>query len=235
MPAVESMHTIFFDIDDTLVDYKAAERAAALVFYQDHMDHDHETPDAFIVRWQTVTEKHFQRYLSGELSFQGQRRTRLREIFAADRALADADADHLFAGYLRRYEQNWRLHADVEECLRALDGFSLGIISNGDSTQQRQKLTALAINGRFDHVVISGDIGVVKPDAKIFHAACALAGRDPAECLYVGDHPEVDARGAARAGLASIWLNRHGTAEVAGLTSIRSLLDLVPAIQALCR
>jgi|GEM_PF-2790444 FMN phosphatase YigB (HAD superfamily) len=37
MPAIESMHTIFFDIDDTLVDYKAAERAAALVFYQDHI------------------------------------------------------------------------------------------------------------------------------------------------------------------------------------------------------
>lgn len=232
MPVVESMPTIFFDIDDTLVDYKAAERAAALVFYQDHMDHASETPDAFIVRWQAVTEKHFQRYLSGELSFQGQRRARLREIFAADRALADSDADQMFAGYLQRYEQNWRLHSDVEACLCALDGFSLGIISNGDSIQQRQKLTALAISHRFDCVLVSGDIGVAKPDAKIFHAACELAGRRPADCLYVGDNPKVDARGAAKAGLASIWLDRDAVGGAADLASIRTLLDLGPAIQA---
>ena len=229
------MHTIFFDIDDTLVDYKAAERAAALVFYQDHMDQENETPEAFIVRWQAVTEKHFQRYLSGELSFQGQRRSRLREIFAANGALADSDADQMFTAYLQRYEQNWRLHPDVDECLCALDGFSLGIISNGDSIQQRQKLTELAIAHRFDHVLISGDIGVAKPAAKIFHAACELAGQRPADCLYVGDNPEVDARGAAKAGLASIWLDRHPAGDVAGLTSIRTLLDLAPAIQTLYR
>lgn len=227
------MHTIFFDIDDTLVDYKAAERAAALGFYLDHMERDAETPDAFIVRWQAVTEKHFQRYLCGELDFQGQRRARLREILPGHRTRADSDADDIFAAYLKRYEENWRLHTDVAECLRALDGFSLGIISNGDSTQQRQKLTTLAIDAHFDHVLISGDIGVAKPDARIFHAACEQAGRHPHDCLYVGDNPEVDARGAAKAGLASVWLDRHAKGGADDLASIRSLLGLKPFIRSL--
>ena len=162
------------------------------------MDPDAETSEAFISRWQVVTENHYQRYLTGELTFQGQRRTRLREIFSDNRALTDSDADQMFAAYLQRYEQHWQLHSDVAECLRELDGFSLGIISNGDSNQQKQKLTALAIAHHFDHVLISGDIGVAKPNAKIFHAACDLAGKHPRDCLYVSDNPEFDARGARK-------------------------------------
>lgn len=220
------MPAIFFDIDGTLVDYGAAEHSAACLFHSEHGARLGQDRAAFLARWQDVTEKHFERYLSGELSYQGQRRARLREIFGPGQPLADAQADALFDGYLRAFERSWQLYPDVADCLASLAGCTLGIISNGDSVQQRQKLDSLGIAGHFTHVLISGDIGVSKPDPAIFRAACAMAGRAPSACLYVGDKRAVDAEGAARAGLAPVWLNRLDGRRPDGLPTIHGLPEL---------
>lgn len=220
------MPTIFFDIDGTLVDFAGAEHSAARLFHSEHVERLGEPFAAFLPRWREVTEKHFQRYLAGELDYQGQRRARLREIFGAARPLGDAEADALFDGFLRDYEGSWQLFPDVAACLAGLAGRTLGIISNGDPLQQRQKLARLQIAGHFTHVLISGDIGVAKPDPAIFHAACAMAGRAPADCLYIGDNRAVDAGGAAGAGLAPLWLNRIDGQRPHGLPTIHGLPEL---------
>jgi putative hydrolase of the HAD superfamily len=201
---------IFFDIDGTLVDHKGAERAAALAFQKDHAHGFTEPSEMFLGRWQMLADKHVQRYLAEEISFHGQRRARIRELFS-DEKMTDAHADGIFTRYLSRYEENWRLFGDVEPCLQEMAGISLGIISNGDSQQQRAKLETLGIAGRFSHVIISGDIKTAKPDIGIFTAACQACGLRPDECVYVGDDFEVDARGSRRAGVRGIWLNRNGT------------------------
>lgn len=109
-----------------------------------------------------------QRYLLGELSFQGQRRERLKEIFSHDRILTDNKADKIFQEYLEAYKMNWKLFPDVMSCLEQLSEIRLGIISNGDSSQQMQKLIATGIRERFSVFAISEDIGISKPDPKIF-------------------------------------------------------------------
>src|SRR5690606_28805556 len=50
--------------------------------------------------------------------------------------------------------------------------------------------------------------GSAKPDPAIFLAACEGLGLPPVEVLHVGDHPEADVAGAARAGLRTCWINR---------------------------
>ncbi|MFT4197459.1 MAG: HAD-IA family hydrolase [Pseudoxanthomonas sp.] len=52
--------------------------------------------------------------------------------------------------------------------------------------------------------------GAAKPQASIFHAACARLGLPPAQVLHVGDHAEADVDGARRAGLRAAWINREG-------------------------
>lgn len=200
---------IFFDIDGTLVDHKGAEHVAALAFQRDYADRFTGPSEAFLSLWQRLADKHVQRYLAGEISFQGQRRARIRDLFG-DQKMADADADSIFAEYLSRYEEHWGLFGDVEPCLQEMAEVKLGIISNGDSRQQRAKLERLGIAGRFSTIIISGDINTAKPEAVIFSAACHAAGLRPDECVYVGDDFEVDARGSQRAGMRGIWLNRNG-------------------------
>jgi putative hydrolase of the HAD superfamily len=59
--------------------------------------------------------------------------------------------------------------------------------------------------------VISGEIGVAKPDQKIFRYALERAGVSPEEALYVGDSPVYDIVGAKGVGMMMAWVNRAKT------------------------
>ena len=223
---------IFFDIDDTLLDNQKAELAAAKDFHLLYKDIFPVSFDEFALNWRSVTDKHVQRYLSGELSFQDQRRERLRELFSHNRMLSDDEADYIFQKYLNCYENNWTLFSDVLFILDHFTGSHLGVISNGDSRQQRQKLTSTGIIDRFSIVIISGDIGVFKPDPQIFKEACSMAGVEPSECWYIGNNFEADLKGSLSVGMNGIWLNRNDNGSTQGVTTIKSLLDLKDIIGA---
>lgn len=221
---------IFFDIDDTLLDNRGAERAAAMDFHRLHTDIFPMSPEEFAVRWRAATEKHVRRYLLGELSFQGQRRERLKELFAPRVLLSDAEADHLFQSYLISYERNWKLFSDVETCFDQLAGTRLGIISNGESYQQRKKLIVTGLTDRFSIITISEEIGLSKPNPKIFIEACRAAKVNPSDCWHIGDDLNADAQGSLSAGLHGVWLNRDGMNYYEGIPTIRSLSNLIELI-----
>ncbi len=72
--------------------------------------------------------------------------------------------------------------------------------------------------------------GRLKPEPGAFLAACDALALHPEQVAYVGDHPEIDGRGAAEAGLLSVWIDRadaHATLEPpAGPRRIASLAEL---------
>ncbi len=222
--------TVFFDLDGTLLDDDAATRAGALAILQRRRAVFDLSDDAFIWRWKDLTTKHWRRYERGEVTFAEQRRARVIDLFrTAGRTLSAADADDLFQVYVRHYEQNWRSFPDVLPCLDALDGRSLGVISNGDPIQQREKLERIGLLHRFTTVTISGAVGVSKPDPAIFQEACRRMRRTSRECAYVGDRRSTDACASARAGLHGIWIDRSG-ASIAGagggIDTIHTLSEL---------
>ena len=199
---------IFFDIDETLFDNKSAQNFAALKLYNEFQDlHVIYQKSAFPQRWNEVTEKYVQLFLVNKISFQQQRRNRLRKIFQKD--FTNSEADEIFDIYLKFYEKNWQLFDDVIPCLNKLRPRKLGIISNGDKYQQRQKLRDLNILDRFEVIVISDDIGISKPNPEIFWHGCKKANENLAKCYYVGDDLHTDAEAASEAGLKGIWLNRE--------------------------
>jgi putative hydrolase of the HAD superfamily len=220
---------IFFDLDGTLLDHGHAERMAALHFQQAHAAVFPEGPEAFARRWHDVAEKYMDLHFAGMLTHQGQRRARLQTLFAHARFLTEDEADSLYQTYLDDYERHWQLFPDALACLDAFPHRPLGIISNGDSQLQRRKLRALGILQRFQVVMISGDIGIAKPDARIFQAASQMGGVPPAQCCLIGDKLEVDAEAATQAGLVGIWLNRTGHTAETHAPTIRSFQEL-PAL-----
>jgi putative hydrolase of the HAD superfamily len=219
---------VFFDIDGTLFDDDCAGRSGIAAFYEAHKEElPARSKESFLGDWAKYAEEYFNRYLAGEFSFKGQRRERLRTLF--ERRLADAEADELYAEYYGYYRENWRLFPDAEACFESFA--RRGIISNGDSKSQREKIARVGLKGRFDPVLISGDIGAPKPDPRIFEEACRLAGVAVGDCVYVGDRAETDALGAHRAGMTGVWLNRHGqpdcpegVREIAGLDELPALV-----------
>ena len=196
---------ILFDIDDTLIDHSSAVHAGVASL---HAAIQPSTPlPEFLSAWRAAMRKHFPRYLFGEVTYQDQRRARIRETVSV--SLTDGDADELFAGYFRSYEAHWALFSDVLPCLDDLAGHRLGIISNGNGDEQRSKLERTGIAARFETIHISDECGRPKPDAEIFRRACRAASVDVHDAVYVGDLYEIDAIGARGAGLNGIWLDRN--------------------------
>ena len=102
-----------------------------------------------------------------------------------------------------------RLYDDASGLLSQLDGMlPMAVITNGASDTQRAVLRALNLERRFDAVVISGEVGVAKPNLAIFRPACEQLGTDPATTWHVGDNLVTDVGGAKAAGLVPVWLNR---------------------------
>ena len=122
--------------------------------------------------------------------------------------LTEQEVSDIFARYLALYEDSWSLYPDVLPCLEALSAYPLGVITNGDGNQQRQKLQRTGIAEYFTSVVISGDIGVAKPQREIFDRSAQELGLSPSELLFIGDNPHADVLGAIQAGWQCIWLNR---------------------------
>ena len=216
---------VLFDLDDTLLD-DAKATAAAVTALHSHLESDRPL-NAFRERWHASLQRHFARFLTGEINFQDQRRARIRDVVRSD--LSDALADDIFSLYLSEYESRWSCFADVLPCLEALRDHDLGIVSNGNSDQQRQKLSSLGIRDFFRCVVVSEEVGCAKPDPRIFLKACELVGADPSHTIHVGDRFEVDVRGASCAGLHAVLLQRSGS-EVPSrghdFPIIRTLADL---------
>src|SRR5215471_18806643 len=126
---------ILFDIDGTLIDHDSAEAIAVTALHARTL-HTQDAAD-FLQLWRKAFERHYSRYLAGELSIQQQRRERFREVF--DPALTDIAADQLSASYIDEYLAACRLYSDVKLTLEHLAAYPMGIISNGERSQQCSK------------------------------------------------------------------------------------------------
>jgi putative hydrolase of the HAD superfamily len=224
----DKIRAIFFDLDDTLLDYKRAERIAALRFREEHGLHKW-APEAFVQKWNALMNEHFALFFAGTITFEEQRRRRVRAIFE-NQAMPDEEADIIFETYSKNYEASWALFADTVPCLDAVKRLRLGLITNGQGAQQRRKLMATGIDQRFEAVVISSEHNFAKPDPRIFLEACRQLEVKPEECVMVGDNWKGDILGAQSAGMHALWLCRDGE-RPAGQDGISSLNDL-PALLA---
>ncbi|OGW78802.1 MAG: hypothetical protein A2Z83_01085 [Omnitrophica bacterium GWA2_52_8] len=105
----------------------------------------------------------------------------------------------------------WRLYPETMEVLRSLKkaGKKMAVISNWDSRLFRL-MKGLAIEEYFEFVLASAVFGASKPNPKIFEAALEKMGAKPAHAVHIGDSLEDDIKGAGRAGIWGIWIDRHG-------------------------
>ncbi|MET9804787.1 HAD family hydrolase [Streptomyces sp. NPDC006368] len=223
------IRAVLWDIDDTIFDYASADRAGM----QHHLEAEglvdgYDSVDQALFRWKELTALHWRRFEAGGVAFEDQRRDRVRDFLG--RRLSDAEADAWFERYLAHYEAAWSLFPDTLPVLDVLAAdYRHGALSNATIRNQERKLRALGVRDRFEVLVCAVELGVSKPAAEAFHAACTLMDLLPEEVAYVGDQPDIDARGAVEAGLTGIWLDRTGLGGRPELTRITSL-DQLPGL-----
>ncbi|HET7036189.1 MAG TPA: HAD family hydrolase [Thermomicrobiaceae bacterium] len=126
------------------------------------------------------------------------------------------------------------LYGEALDVVRAVARHArVGMITNGPSAIQREKICLLGIGDLFPFILVSEEEDSWKPDSAIFARALELGGVGPEEAVYVGDSPEHDVAGAQAAGLQSVWVNRRGRAWPGGpppdfeIGDLRELLPLL--------
>ncbi len=212
-----TLQAVLFDLDGTLMDHDAARVAGLEAHLAQWLPGAQASELARLdEQWRVLEARHYDEYAAGLCSMQEQRRRRVRGMHEVlGRALdSDEAADEWFGAYLSHYRAAWSAFEDVLPALASLASAfpqaKLGVITNGEGEAQRAKLAAIGLTERFPLVVASGEVGVAKPDAEIFARACELLGVRAAQAAHVGDRLDLDAQGAAAAGLRGIWLDRAG-------------------------
>ncbi len=110
----------------------------------------------------------------------------------------------------KRYE-TWHLYPESLEILDLLKkSYQLVMITNGISEIQRGKIAKVNVESYFHPILVSGELGISKPNARFFYQAAEEACVKYSECMVIGDSVRNDIGGAKNARMISVWINRNG-------------------------
>lgn len=84
--------------------------------------------------------------------------------------------------------------------------YKLAILSNGQSESQRKKIIKVDVSKYFDEIIVSGEVGINKPNKEVFEIMANRLNVSPNECLFVGDVFSSDILGAIRANMTPVWI-----------------------------
>ncbi|WP_248193039.1 HAD family hydrolase [Micrococcus endophyticus] len=214
-PAFPEWDAVLFDLDDTLLDLRAAQHAAfgATVRRQwaGAADVDPARMAAATEAFASDAAGHYERYVAGELTFEQQRLARAADALRALGA-PEESATPLEALWTADYEDvvrgHWALFPATAEVLAQVrsSGRGVGIVTNNVEAYQRAKADALGLDW-VDVLIGSDTAGAPKPDPEPFLAGCARLGAEPGRTLMVGDSLTHDVAGARAAGLVPVWMS----------------------------
>lgn len=210
---------IVFDIDDTLYDQVVPFGNAVKEIFPDLTGVSYET---LFKRRAYHSEYSFRKALNHEMTMEEMYRYRVQKTFEEFGVeVSDEDAMAFQEAYeqsQQRLELSSVMTAVLDFCQAR--GVLLGIISNGPAEHQMQKARTMGMERWIPEAwtIVSGAVGIVKPDLRIFRLAQERMGLDPGstDIWYVGDSFANDIAGAAGAGWKTIWLNRRGKARPEG-------------------
>ena len=153
----------------------------------------------------------------------------------ADHGISDLPfAEQLATVFFSERRARHIVFSDVEGNLTNLkEVYQLALVTNGAPDLQREKVQKTNLAQYFDDILISGEIGIGKPDRRIFVIALERLATSSSETVMVGDSLTRDILGAQHLGLKGIWLNRSGDdaasqitpdAQITSLSQIHDLL-----------
>jgi 2-haloacid dehalogenase len=199
---------IFFDLDNTLMDFKNAARKAfsssfvdfGLIEKQGHHDiYD----DANSAVWKS--------FENGKIDALRLRTKRFDDFFmmANIRGVDSWEFNKIYLEYLIEYSTMLEGSIELLESLK--NKVKLAIITNGLKEAQRPRIKKLGIGKYFEAIIVSDEIGISKPHKGYFDIVMETCGNPPKnKVLVIGDSLNSDMKGAINYGLDSCWCNLFG-------------------------
>lgn len=194
---------LLWDVDGTLLDFRAAEKAAIRALFEKF--HLGECTDEMITIYSGINRKYWERLERGEMTKQEILVGRFREFFALY-GLPDV-AEAFNADYQVALGDTIIFLDDSLSLLASLRGkVRQYAVTNGTRTAQEKKLTRSGLSDIFDGIFISEDVGAEKPSEAYFNYVKEhIPGFRAEEALIIGDSLTSDIKGGLNAGIDTCW------------------------------
>ncbi len=236
---------IFIDWDDTIGDFQGSARAAQRDIYERH--HLSEFFRSYEDYWETYHEHNtmlWEQYGRGEVTKEFLQRDRfLWPICHAMGILPPSIppqggrisplvqlADRMGEDFLAFTNHYFRVLDGAAELVRYLASkYPLTIVSNGFVEVQYYKVEHSGLKDCFQHIVLSEEVGIQKPQPGIFEVALSKNNLRPEDVLMIGDSYGSDIMGAKNAGIDQLWIcadadEREATYKVHRLAEIYDIV-----------
>lgn len=225
---------LFFDLDDTLWAFSYNARDTFEEMYRKYeYDRYFRSFQHFYELYERRNVELWAEYADGKVTKDELNRQRflypLEAVGEGDAALAKAFSEDFFAVIPTKS----RLMPHAREVLEYLaPKYNLYILSNGFQELQCHKMRSAGIDRYFKKVVLSDDIGVLKPWPEIFHFAMSATQSELRESLMIGDSWDNDITGARGVGMHQVYYNVTGRTEFPfkptyQITDLKELLQLL--------
>ena len=224
--------TLFWDLDDTLLDFKKCERNALLKSFAKY---GRSVGDDVVSLYSKINESYWKRLELGEVTRPELLVGRFRTLFET-LMITDLDPVEFRLTYNEELSKSAFLFEDAWEVVSACKnlGFAQYVVTNGVAGTQKSRMHLSKLEKLMDGLFISEEIGAEKPSAAFFQAVFEkLGGLNPKEVLLIGDSLSSDMKGGKNVGLATCWFNpkkKPADKEIPVTYEIRSLPDVLALI-----
>jgi YjjG family noncanonical pyrimidine nucleotidase len=201
----KSYDLFLFDLDDTLLDFKASEKLSFKNMIESFGVKD--AHPALFGDYQTINTALWKAFEEGKTSKEELKVERFRRLFEKHQL----EIDPAVAGirYLENLPETVVLVDHAHEILQWLsEKGEIGIVSNGIHATQLKRIAKTQLGPYFSFVAVSEQCGFAKPDARFFEFAVKLARKfAKPSTLMIGDRLETDILGARNFGIDGVWFN----------------------------
>ncbi|MDE5793712.1 MAG: YjjG family noncanonical pyrimidine nucleotidase [Muribaculaceae bacterium] len=203
---------IFFDLDDTLFDFSRASLISLQRLWQEmpEINSRFANSEAFIDEYHIHNKRMWDLHESGKISADFLKSERFRLTVFPDQN--DESSNNASRRLNDRYL--WLLgecNTPVEgahELLKVLSKkYLIGVLTNGFTEVQYRKLKTTGLDRYVQRMIISDEIGIQKPDTRIFRYAEQETGATAETSVMIGDNPSNDISGALKAGWRAIYFD----------------------------
>lgn len=222
---------IYFDLDDTLMDFSNAS-FQAFIRLMEHYDLPNDKH--YFEIYQSGNHQTWLEFEQNLISSHELRSLRFERFLTSMNWSNKADALEMNARYISFLINESSLLTGTLSLLNFFkDKIPMGILTNGLKEAQRPRLLKTGISHFFDHIIVSDEIGISKPNQEIFELAKQKLGNIPSEnILLVGDNPFSDIEGAQKFGFKTIWFNSKQIEipqQIQPTMTVSKLEDIIPS------
>jgi len=223
--AIQEFKVILWDVDGTLLNFEKAEEAGIRsCFIKYNLG---ECSDEMLESYKKINREYWKMMERGEIEKPVLLVKRFEDFLNAYGLDASVAAE-VNAEYQIRLGDTVVFCKNALETVKALKGKVLQCaVTNGTKVAQDRKLKNSGLNKLFDHIFISEEVGIEKPNVGFFDAVFAEIGTyAPDEVLIVGDSLTSDIQGGINAGIKTCWYNPDGTENTGSLIPDYEIKDI---------